>query len=382
MILPSSACRMWFPASLLAVVVAVPSPAQDRLIVQTVGSTHLSFQAEDFHRNEGTYKSNGIDPAWEWVDVAGGGLPAGSEADGGMAMRSSMLGPWLFHDGRLTYLVRFAQPGTYRLYMRYSFFDVKDNTNYGNEDSVVIPVDVAEFGSTPTYEYFLPGFSNDPTNGFFEGTNFVWNNSGVDYVITANDVGITHTIFMDTREGGFTMDRIVLHPDPTLSINGGSDGSDSNGESKALDTLAESLSFGPVGQTLCSPANLNSSGAAATLTVLGSTTAKLGLLRLEARSLPPGQLGYFLVSSRTAFKPFPGGSQGNLCLGGKIGRFVRQVGLSDSAGHLSIDVDTTSLPTVGLGIGTGDTWYFQAWFLDQNPTSTSNFTDSVGVTFL
>ncbi|MBV21028.1 MAG: hypothetical protein CMJ61_02555 [Planctomycetaceae bacterium] len=61
---------------------------------------------------------------------------------------------------------------------------------------------------------------------------------------------------------------------------------------------------------------------------------------------------------------------------------MRQVGLSDSAGHLSIDVDTTSLPTVGLGIGTGDTWYFQAWFLDQNPTSTSNFTDSVGVTFL
>jgi hypothetical protein len=29
----------------------------------------------------------------------------------------------------------------------------------------------------------------------------------------------------------------------------------------------------------------------------------------------------------------------------------------------------------------GETWYFQAWHRDANPTLTSNFTDAVSITF-
>ena len=29
----------------------------------------------------------------------------------------------------------------------------------------------------------------------------------------------------------------------------------------------------------------------------------------------------------------------------------------------------------------GQTWNFQAWYRDANPTVTSNFTDAVGITF-
>ena len=102
----------------------------------------------------------------------------------------------------------------------------------------------------------------------------------------------------------------------------------------------------------------------------------------EARSLPRGELGYFLVSGSAGFVPFPGGSQGNLCLGGKIGRFVSQVGVVDAAGRFSIEVDTSWLPTLRVAIQPGDSWYFQAWHKDQNPQPTSNFTDAVSIKYL
>ncbi len=357
------------------------SQGQDCLIVQNPVDTHLAFQAESFHRNVGTYKGNGVDPAWEWIDGSAGGLPGGTEAEGGEAMRASMLGPWLWHDGQLTYLIQFRQPGTYRLYLRYSFFEVSNNANYGNEDSLVIPASTLEFNTKPTHDYFLTAYSNDPSNGFFEGLNMVWHNSGVDYTISPQDVGVTYAFRMDTREGGLTFDRVMLHPDPNLSIDSGKDGSDTNGESKALDILPDSIVLSSIGQALCAPANTNSTGLPASLTVMGSPTASLDAIYLTASSLPPGQLGYFLVSSQFAFIPFPGGSQGNLCLGGKIGRFVKLLGTSDSNGQLAIDVDTTFLPTIRTGISPGETWHFQCWFLDQNPNATSNFTDAVAVTF-
>lgn len=94
------------------------------------------------------------------------------------------------------------------------------------------------------------------------------------------------------------------------------------------------------------------------------------------------QFGYFLVSQNASLVVGPGGSQGNLCLGGSIGRFRTQVRFSGSSGAISIPVDTTSLPVTPMtAIQPGDTWHFTTWFRDVNPGATSNFTNGISIYF-
>ena len=134
----------------------------------------------------------------------------------------------------------------------------------------------------------------------------------------------------------------------------------------------------PIGARYCAPAQVNSSGQPATLTVTGSHIAGGNPLHLRASQLPTNQFGYFLASQTQGFVPNPGGSQGDLCLGGNIIRYVNQVQSSGSAGEFGIDVDTASLPAI---IQAGETWNFTTWYRDANPTPTSNFTDAVSVSF-
>ena len=79
----------------------------------------------------------------------------------------------------------------------------------------------------------------------------------------------------------------------------------------------------------------------------------------------------------------PGGSQGDLCLDGSIGRHSLNVQVADTAGHARFVVDVAGLPTpTGLVAAVaGETWNFQAWYRDANPGPVSNFTDAVAVTF-
>ena len=88
-------------------------------------------------------------------------------------------------------------------------------------------------------------------------------------------------------------------------------------------------------------------------------------------------------SDTQGFIPFPGGSQGNLCLGGFIGRHTKQLGNSGSSGVLSIAVDLANLPRPSgpYQVLTGETWNFTCWFRDKNPTATSNFSDGISITF-
>ena len=85
------------------------------------------------------------------------------------------------------------------------------------------------------------------------------------------------------------------------------------------------------------------------------------------------------------FEVGPGGSQGNLCLIGQIGRFVApgQVQSSGAPRRIQLQLDLTNLP-IGAGqaaVAPGETWNFTLWYRDENPGPTSNFTDAVGVTF-
>ena len=137
-----------------------------------------------------------------------------------------------------------------------------------------------------------------------------------------------------------------------------------------------------VGQEYCIPANLNSTGQGASIRGFGSTFVGSNQLTLTASSMPTGELCYFLASQTQGFRPFPGGSQGNLCLGAKIGRLVTQAGAVTASGEYEVDVDLGALPmSRPAPAQPGDTWYFQAWFTDQNPGPTSNFTTGLEITF-
>jgi hypothetical protein len=139
-----------------------------------------------------------------------------------------------------------------------------------------------------------------------------------------------------------------------------------------------------LGTSYCGPAVPNSSGSPGVLHATGSDVVADGDFHLAALQLPAHKSGYFLNSMSTGFVPNPGGSQGNLCLGGSIGRHRKQIASTGDAGMLFLDVDLTQLPTPGgpYAVLPGETWSFECWFRDANPGKTSNFTDGVSVTFL
>jgi hypothetical protein len=140
---------------------------------------------------------------------------------------------------------------------------------------------------------------------------------------------------------------------------------------------------GPIGSSYCGPANLNSSGLPAVITAFGSDVTADNNVRLDAAQMALNQFGMFVNSTTVGFVT-PPGSQGNLCLSGSIGRHNMDIMKSGSSGAFSLQLDLTGVPTpLGpVAIQPGETWYWQTWFRDNNPTSTSNFTDGVGITFL
>ena len=135
-----------------------------------------------------------------------------------------------------------------------------------------------------------------------------------------------------------------------------------------------------VGDSFCGPAQLNSSGQGAVIEATGSVLTDDHLLAISARQLPTNQFGTFLVSATQGFVQ-PPGSQGNLCLGGQIARYPTVLH-SGATGSFWKRVLLKKLPfSPPHEVQPGETWRFQAWFRDQNPGPTSNFTDGVSVTF-
>ncbi|MEZ6015964.1 MAG: hypothetical protein R3F49_12670 [Planctomycetota bacterium] len=139
-----------------------------------------------------------------------------------------------------------------------------------------------------------------------------------------------------------------------------------------------------LGTSYCTPAVANSTGSPATISAGGSAFVADNNFSLTASGLPTNSFGYFLNSLTTINTPMAGGSQGTLCLGGTVGRHNTQVQNSGLTGSISIAVDLTNLPqpSGGVAVMAGETWNFQAWYRDANPTVTSNFTDAVAVDFL
>lgn len=137
-----------------------------------------------------------------------------------------------------------------------------------------------------------------------------------------------------------------------------------------------------LGRTYCNSVP-NSSGAEARMVLLGSDVVAANDLVLGCLDLPPSVFGIFVTGQTQGFVQNPGGVQGNLCLGGAIGRMAGGSILnSGPTGRVSIPANLTALPTPNALVAgqPGETWNFQFWFRDVNPQPTANYSSAMEVT--
>ncbi len=139
------------------------------------------------------------------------------------------------------------------------------------------------------------------------------------------------------------------------------------------------------GMNYCGPAPFNSAGLSGSMSALGSLTVASNDLTLVASDLPQGQFGIFVLSMTSDFVPGANGtSNGNICLGGVVGRFDRpgEVLGTGALGTFSLAADLTTFPqgSGSVAVAAGETWYFQAWHRDVVGLG-SNFTDGLELTF-
>lgn len=139
------------------------------------------------------------------------------------------------------------------------------------------------------------------------------------------------------------------------------------------------------GRGHCGPANPNPTGLPGVVFAEGSDAVAANDITLGAGNLPVGAFGYFLTSLDTGFVPFAGGSQGNLCLGGSIGRYNRnaqEILQADASGLVSLTIDLNDIPSpLGTVVASpGNTRYFQYWTrIVSGGVPTSNFSNALGV---
>lgn len=142
----------------------------------------------------------------------------------------------------------------------------------------------------------------------------------------------------------------------------------------------------PLGTNYCS-ANANSTGSPAVMSASGNPTVSSNDLTLECSGVPPSQFGIFVTGRTQGFVPNPGGSAGNLCLGGIIGRFSlpAEIVNSGATGDFSLSVDLSFVPE-GPGrvaVLPGDSWSYTCWFRDvSGGMATSNFSNGYTISFL
>ncbi len=134
------------------------------------------------------------------------------------------------------------------------------------------------------------------------------------------------------------------------------------------------------GAPFCDPANSNSTGLPGRLMAYGSGELSCGQFQLAAFQLPPAKVAMALASMSQDWIPLVGGSAGNLCLGGALGRFRQDMAYVDPDGSLFFPLDLNNLPAPLAGsVQPGETWYFQVWHRDKG--GLSNLTEGLQITF-
>ncbi len=138
-----------------------------------------------------------------------------------------------------------------------------------------------------------------------------------------------------------------------------------------------------IGTNYC-PSTPNSTGVMTELTASGSDVALDDNVCLLATNLVPGAVGFFITSETQGFVMNPGGSNGNLCVVGEVGRFlqnIQQFKTADAAGTMSLDTSIgewsltnipTAVPPLFYSATAGMTTNFQLWHRDIGGSNFSN----------
>ncbi len=145
------------------------------------------------------------------------------------------------------------------------------------------------------------------------------------------------------------------------------------------------VEWAPLGSSYCIPSTPNSQGLFAQADLFGSPESVRNNATLTVGNLPPGEFGFALASSQQGFLANPGGGQGNLCLGGALGRLnqTQQIQAAGPAGTIEQELPLQAMPqpTGTRVVLAGETWNFQWWYRDTNPVSTSNLSNGVSFSF-
>lgn len=140
-----------------------------------------------------------------------------------------------------------------------------------------------------------------------------------------------------------------------------------------------------VGANYCD-AQPNSTGVASVMSGSGSASLSAGDLVLRAEHMPLNSLSFFLVGTAPTFVAGAGGSQGNICVGGNVGRVVGGAVLSSTfLGAVTTQVDLSVLPAPNgvFAAQPGDLLNFQCWYRDTTPSgATSNLSDGLQIQVL
>jgi len=152
----------------------------------------------------------------------------------------------------------------------------------------------------------------------------------------------------------------------------------------AVAILAANVDTTGLGANYCST-NPNSAGLLGTMGATGSNLVADNDVTITASQLPPNQFGIFVTSMIQGFSPGGGGStNGNICVGGAIGRFSRpgEILGTGASGSFSLTLDLTDIPqgNGSVAVMSGQTWNFQAWHRDSVGLG-SNFTDGISIGF-
>ncbi len=137
-----------------------------------------------------------------------------------------------------------------------------------------------------------------------------------------------------------------------------------------------------VGNQYCA-GEVNSTGTGALILATGDTSITT-VKELTTVNLPDNQFCYTITGTMPGFVAHPAGSDGNLCVGGALGRYNQagEIGNSGSTGTFEFDIDPTQIRTnSGNALGmAGQTWHFQTWFRDSAAgAGHSNFSNGLAL---
>ena len=190
----------------------------------------------------------------------------------------------------------------------------------------------------------------------------------------SDDENITYTN-MGTADATIYL-RVELWNGDTLN--------DCNDYSMVISGSNGTCTGGGLGTNYCTTV-ANSTGQSGSMSATGSDVAADNDLTITASNLPSMQFGIFLTSLTQGFIAGGGGtSNGNICLGGTIGRYrgPGQILSTGQTGSISLTINLMTIPQ-GSGLATamaGDSWNFQAWHRD-GVGQGSNFTDGLEIVF-